>query len=213
MESDYESDSESDEIASEAESERKSDDDSEEKAAAEVVMRSQSEINKANRTFLEKYIDENNIKKKTVWTSNRVAALEGAAIEHNPGGYSTEQLIQQIKVLLKERARRKVRLASHAENATTIGMSADSNKSGMHIDAAPVVFGSSDPSASPAISEPLPVSVPMLVPLVDVDTMGVTITPPVVDADVSSTPSHVLASVANVFASTRSELRVTPVSG
>ena len=104
MESDYESDSESDEIGSEAESERKSDDDSEEKAAAEVVMRSQSEINKANRTFLEKYIDENNIKKKTVWTANRVAALEGAAIEHNPGGYSTEQLIQQIKVLLKERA-------------------------------------------------------------------------------------------------------------
>jgi len=49
LESEYDSESDSDGIASDAESERKSDDDSNEEAAAEVVMRSQSEINKSNR--------------------------------------------------------------------------------------------------------------------------------------------------------------------
>jgi hypothetical protein len=68
------------------------------------VMRSQSEVNQANREFLSTFIKENKITLKTKWTSDPTNALEAAAERKNPGGYSTPQLIQQIKYLLKHHA-------------------------------------------------------------------------------------------------------------
>jgi len=106
-----ESDAETEEDDSEHESVSESDDDSavseaesEHAAAVEVVMRSQSDINQANRAFLENYITENNITLRTKWTANRTMTLEGAALSNNPGGYSTKDLIRQINFLLKQSA-------------------------------------------------------------------------------------------------------------
>lgn len=65
------------------------------------VLRTQSEINQDNRKFLLQYIAENNVCKGYKWTGDRVSHLEAAAVNKNVGGYSTQQMIDQIKLLLQ----------------------------------------------------------------------------------------------------------------
>lgn len=72
--------------------------------AAAAPLRSQSEINADNRAFLETYIRDNDVQPGQRWGAVRLTHLEAAAIGNNTGGYSTEQLVQQIKRILHERA-------------------------------------------------------------------------------------------------------------
>lgn len=122
------SETEEDEIRSE----RKSDSDSESKSdseeenspaeavAAVELMRTQSDINTANKSFLEKYIDEEKITLNTKWTGDRTQLLEAAATYRNKGGYTTKQLIYQIKFILNERMREKDQEAAAAAAATDL---------------------------------------------------------------------------------------------
>jgi len=73
-------------------------------AAAAAILRTQSEINEDNRSFLEKYIEENKITLQTKWTSAIYSQLEAAALVSNPGGYSTVQLKAQIIAILRSAA-------------------------------------------------------------------------------------------------------------
>jgi len=69
-------------------------------AAAAVPHRTQSEINSDNRAFLEEYIAEHRVTLATRWNGERTMHLEAAALGRNTGGYSTPQLIAQIKLIL-----------------------------------------------------------------------------------------------------------------
>lgn len=67
-------------------------------------LRSQSTINLDNRAFLLKFIADNSdwLPASVRWSSARTIALEAAALSDNPGGYSTEQLKRQLKLILEE---------------------------------------------------------------------------------------------------------------
>jgi hypothetical protein len=52
--------------------------------------------------FLEKYIADHSITKHTKWNGDRTSALEVAALHNNPGGCTTQDLIQQIKAIIQE---------------------------------------------------------------------------------------------------------------
>lgn len=56
----------------------------------------------SDELFLQTFIAQHHVQLSTRWNDDRInaLALEAAAIGHNPGGYSTRQLIHQIKVLL-----------------------------------------------------------------------------------------------------------------
>ncbi len=69
----------------------------------EAPLRTQSEINADNRAFLEQYIEKYSIQLGTRWNDIRTIELEAAALGNNPGGYSTQQLKQQIRYILEER--------------------------------------------------------------------------------------------------------------
>jgi Na+-transporting methylmalonyl-CoA/oxaloacetate decarboxylase gamma subunit len=73
-------------------------------AAAAPPLRSQSAINMDNRAFLLKFIADNSdwLTASARWSSARTIALEAAALSDNPGGYSTEQLKRQLKLILEE---------------------------------------------------------------------------------------------------------------
>jgi hypothetical protein len=67
---------------------------------AAAAHRTQSEINEDNRSFLQKYIKENNITLQTRWSANQLTHLEAVAMQENSGGYSTKQLKAQIIAIL-----------------------------------------------------------------------------------------------------------------
>lgn len=82
-------------------------------AAAASPLRSQSEINSDNRSFLSAFIaymreQLPHLHLQLPWArgvSKEVRLqLEARALADNPGGYSTEQLLQQLKLLLAEEA-------------------------------------------------------------------------------------------------------------
>jgi hypothetical protein len=69
-------------------------------AAPAAAHRTQSAINADNRAFLLQYIVDNGICPSTRWSADRMSHLEAAALGHNSGGYSTQQLIRQVRELL-----------------------------------------------------------------------------------------------------------------
>jgi hypothetical protein len=73
-------------------------------AAAVAVMRTQSEINADNRAFLESYIERHGVTLATRWNNLQTMQLEAEALDNNLGGYSTNQMIDQIKHILRESA-------------------------------------------------------------------------------------------------------------
>jgi hypothetical protein len=66
---------------------------------AAVAMRTQSEIDHDNRSFLEEFIAKHHI---TEWRGAYLLQLEAAALNHNVGGYSTKDLVLQIKSILRD---------------------------------------------------------------------------------------------------------------
>lgn len=68
---------------------------------AAAPVRSHTEINAGTVVFLRAYITENAITLTTRWTAEKVNHLEQEAMEKNPGGNSTAELIGEIKKLLR----------------------------------------------------------------------------------------------------------------
>ncbi|MGA8137581.1 MAG: DUF domain-containing protein [Pseudomonas gingeri] len=91
----------------EEEAEQPMSEEEEEKEAADTphadVMRTQSEINADNRAFLEDFIERHCITLDTRWGEVRRVQLDAEALNNNPGGYTTNQLIEQIKRILRGR--------------------------------------------------------------------------------------------------------------
>jgi hypothetical protein len=104
METDTESDDSDDDER--VEEERKSDDDMDideqpEEAPAEELRRTYSEIAADTKSFLEKFIKENEwVKLGAKWNGDRVSLLEATADQENPGGANTIDFRKKITAIL-----------------------------------------------------------------------------------------------------------------